>query len=104
VKGLTLSVHTDWETLGEMGEMLIMMCSSFVSVAVADVPDSPVVISGERTATLTDLLSLLCFSQHVCPDAVHRCLHDRGGVLAVHEDAVSGCDEWCFVHVLIIGH
>ncbi len=111
VKGLTLSVHTDWETLGEMGEMLIMMCSSFVSVAVADVPDSPVVISGEGTATLTDLLSFLCFSQHVCLDGFHGGEDHRVCASFVDDETVSDfvtvlhvLGKFVCVHALSIGH
>ena len=72
------------------------------SVAITDVPVSPLsTMGGFQPCTYTVAVFCLCF--HLCSDAVHCCLHDRGGVLAVHEDAVSGCGEFGFVHVLIIG-
>ena len=56
-----------------------------------------------RFETLTHTVAVFCLCFHLCSDAVHCCLHYRGGVLAVHEDAVSGCDEFGFVNVFIIG-
>ena len=78
------------------------------SVTVGNVPDTPVVVSGERAATLTDLLSFLCFSEHVCLDGFHGS-EDGGVSLAFLDDEpvahfvavlqVGGK----FVHALIIG-
>ena len=80
-------------------------------MAVADVPDTPVVISGERAATLTDLLSFLCFSEHVCLDGFHGSEDDRIGATLVDDETVSDLvtvlhvlGECLFVHVLIISH
>ena len=84
VNGLTLSVHTLREMLGEVQEMSIMD-----SVAVRDVPVSPVIVAGS-TAAFT--LSLLLF-EHLQSDA--------------SEIVVAGVDavgiELNFVHAFIIG-
>ena len=67
-------------------------------MAVADVPDTPVVVSGERAATLTDLLSFLCLSEHVCFDALHGSEDDRIGATLVDDETVS--DFIAVLHVL----
>ena len=53
VNGLTLSVHTLREMLGEVQEMSIMD-----SVAVGDVPDAPVIVTGGYTLSLHDALPI----------------------------------------------
>ena len=79
-------------------------CKGVRSVAIADVPHAPMIITRQRQATLTDCLPLCCLSEHVFTDAIHDGLHERGGVGAVHEDAISrGFESSGFVHVFIIG-
>ena len=84
VNGLTLSVHTLREMVGEVQEMLIMD-----SVTVRNVPGAPVVVAGS-TAAFT--LSLLLF-EHLQSDASE--------IVVAGEDAVG--IELNFVHAFIIG-
>lgn len=77
------------------------VCPS-ASVAVADVPGAPVAsVGGFQSCPDAIASGGLCF--HLLADVVHDLLHERGGVLAVHEDAVSrGLELSGFVHVLSI--
>ena len=95
VNGLTLSVHTLREMLGEVQEMSIMVLNS---VAVRNVPDAPVstvhvliIHQGEAAAFTLTLLLL----HHLQGDAPK---FGCGG-----EDAVGIESHWFVVHALIIG-
>ena len=97
VNGLTLSVHTLREMLGEVQEMSIMD-----SVAVGDVPDAPVIVTGGAAAFT---LSLLLF-EHLQGDAFEIVVAGIDAVIIEERLChweVGWFHESSVVHVFIIG-
>ena len=73
-------------------------CKGVRSVAVADVPHTPVIITRQRQATFTDCLPLCCLSEHVCLDGFHGREDDRIGATFVDDETIS--DLVTVLHVL----
>ena len=97
VNGLTLSVHTLREMLGEVQEMSIMD-----SVAVGDVPDAPVIVTGGAAAfTLSPLLF-----EHLQGDAFEIVVAGIDAVVIeerLRHWEVGWFHESSVVHAFIIG-